>query len=275
MKGKELIKIVEKRLQDGGVFDHLEAEWLVALALGKNRISEVVDLEISSDEKSRVEDIVSERITGKPLSYIIGNAEFFGREFEVDENVLIPRPETEILVEKVIEDVNGLSKNVKVLDLCTGSGAIGITIALETDASVTCSDVSEKAILVAAKNQDKLHSSCNIIQSDLFENITDKFDIIVSNPPYIKTADIQSLEVQVRDFEPMIALDGGESGLEFYEKIISLAPKYLNQNGKIYFEIGIDQSQMIVDMMKKDFEQICVIRDYNKIDRVIIGKLRI
>ena len=275
MLGRDLVKLVEDKLKENNIHDYLEAEWLVTLSLGKNKISEVYNMAIDQSSLSRVNEVLEERLTGKPLAYIIGNVEFYGRTFMVNSNVLIPRPETELLVESVIKEINSNKKNVKVLDLCTGSGAIGITIALETNAKVSCSDISDKAIVQASINASNLNASTLIIQSDLFDNINDKFDIIVSNPPYIKTNDLIGLDREVRDFEPMLALDGGETGLDFYKKIINLAPEYLNKNGKLFFEIGIGQAKDIVDLMKKNFDEICVIKDYNKIDRVIYGKLRI
>lgn len=275
MLGREKIIEVEKVLHNAGLYDRLEAEWVVTLALSKDRISEVLNLELNDADINRIDNVLLQRISGKPLAYIIGNAEFYGRNFVVDENVLIPRPETELLVDKLVQDINKSKAKLNVLDLCTGSGAIGITIALETNTNVLCSDISEGAIKVAERNNNNLNANIKLIQSDLFAEIFEKFDIIVSNPPYIKSEDVLSLDKEVRDFEPHLALDGGDSGLDFYKKIISEAPNYLKPNGKLYFEIGIGQSEDVKELMKNDFENIEVIKDYNKIDRVIIGKLRV
>jgi len=275
MLGREKIVEVEKVLHNAGLYDRLEAEWVVTLALSKDRISEVLNLELNDADINRIDNVLLQRISGKPLAYIIGDAEFYGRNFVVNENVLIPRPETELLVDKLVQDINKSQAKLNVLDLCTGSGAIGITIALETNTNVLCSDISEGAIKVAERNNNNLNANIKLIQSDLFAEIFEKFDIIVSNPPYIKSEDVLSLDKEVRDFEPHLALDGGDSGLDFYKKIISEAPNYLKPNGKLYFEIGIGQSEDVKELMKNDFENIEVIKDYNKIDRVIIGKLRV
>lgn len=274
MLGHEKILEVRDALIKAGIDDTLEAEWLVTLALGKKRISEVYNLDLNDINEVEINNCLKERIKGKPLSYIIGNTEFYGREFNVNENVLIPRPETEILVEKVIADIKHFDRQIRVLDLCTGSGIIGITLALETNSKVVCSDISTGAIDVATSNKNKLNANVEIIKSDLFSKIQGKFDIIVSNPPYIKSADMLKLDSTVKDYEPHLALDGGDSGLEFYKKIINQAPNYLNPNGKLYFEIGIEQSGDITELLNKDFKNINIVKDYNKIDRVIIGQLR-
>lgn len=269
-------KVIEvcEALKDAGIFDRLEADWLVALVIGVSKLSELQNRVLTIEEISKIDKALDERIKGKPLAYIVGNAEFFGRNFIVNENVLIPRPETELLVENVIKDIQTLSENVKLLDLCSGSGAIGITIALETNAKVTALDISLGAIKVTTDNARNLKANLEIIRSDLFSNVYDKFNYIVSNPPYIKSEDMKSLDKEVKNFEPHLALDGGESGLEFYERIIKDAPLYLLPNGKIFFEIGIGQADDIVKLMAKDFEDIRVIKDYNKIDRIVFGKLR-
>ena len=252
----------------------MEADWLVALAIGANRLSELTGKVFDQKDIQKIDAVLSERIKGKPLAYIIGNTEFYKRVFEVNSNVLIPRPETELLVQKVIEEIMGMKSEVCVLDLCSGSGAIGITISLETNAKVTCSDISDGAIETIKVNMKNLNANVEVICSDLFEKIDGKFDIIVSNPPYIKSLDILQLDREVKDFEPHLALDGGESGLVFYEKIIQDAPNFLNKGGKLFFEIGIEQSGDIVSLMEKEFEDIKVLKDYNNIDRIIIGKLR-
>ena len=261
-------------MKKAGVLDRLEAEWIVTLAVGKSRISEVYNYILSSDDESKIDTIVDERIKGKPLAYILGNTDFYGRNYLVNSNVLIPRPETEILVENVINIIKSSQQKLKVLDLCTGSGVIGISIALETHSNVHCSDISNDAIKVAKDNAIKNNANVRFILSDLFSNINEKFDIIVSNPPYIKNDDVEYLDREVRCFEPLLALVGGNTGLEIYEKIIKQAPKYLNKSGLLCFEIGIGQSQYVKKMMETDFEDIKIISDYNKIERVIIGKLR-
>jgi len=277
MRATEKIKEVNTKLISAGISDRLEAEWLIALALGKNKLSEIYNLSIMKDDEEKIDSIVKDRINGKPLAYAIGNAEFYGRKFDVNQNVLIPRPETELLVERIIKDIKENPKKLKVLDIGTGSGAIAITISLETDAIVKALDISHKALKVAINNGINLKSNVEFCKSDIFSEIKDleKFDIIVSNPPYIKSEDINGLDKEVRDFEPHLALDGGESGLEIYERIIKEAPKFLNPNGKINFEIGIGQADDIKKMLERDFECIEIIKDYNNIDRIVVAKLRV
>lgn len=215
-----------------------------------------------------------------PIQYITNHQEFMKLDFYVDENVLIPQPDTEILVEEVIKYVeqNKLSTSsspIKILDLCTGSGAIGISIAKYIDnCEVTATDVSNKAIQVAKLNAEKnlVHNKITFIESDMFENIKDtKFDIIVSNPPYIETNVIPTLSNEVQK-EPHIALDGGNDGLDFYKIIINNVKKYLKPNGKVFLEIGFDQKEKLFELIKNadfDVEPTCV-KDLSDNDRVII-----
>lgn len=193
-------------------------------------------------------------------------------DFIVDENVLIPRIDTEILVEKLIDEINSRSESVEVLDIGTGSGAIAITIAKETKAKVTAVDVSPKALEIAKRNAELNQVNVEFILSDLFENVGGCFDIIVSNPPYIESAEIDKLMPEVKDFEPILALDGGETGLKFYEKIVNSAPKFLKSNGKLFFEIGYNQGESVPNLMKGKFKNIKVIKDYSNNDRVVIGE---
>ena len=218
-----------------------------------------------------------------PIQYIINKQEFMGIDFYVDENVLIPQPDTEILVEEVISIINnniekGFNRSdFKVLDLCTGSGAIGISIAKKVDnLKVTLSDISRNALNVAKTNCIRIISNKEIefIESDLFENIDDRFDIIVSNPPYIKTKEIKSLSKEVQN-EPVLALDGGEDGLRVYKKIIDKAYKFLNKNGFLCLEIGYDQKNEVIDLIKNNtnYENIYSKKDLSGNDRVIICKI--
>lgn len=214
-----------------------------------------------------------------PIQYITKKQEFMGLDFIVNENVLIPRPDTEILVEEVIELVKQ-SNNPKILDLCTGSGAIGISIAKYIDdCKVTLSDISNEALKIATQNcisilgKDK-NNKIQIFQSDLFKNISEKeFDIIVSNPPYIKTAVIKTLEKQVQ-IEPTIALDGGKDGLDIYKKIINQAYKFLKKDGYLCLEIGYDQKDEVMELINKTnkYKDIYSKKDLGGNDRIVICK---
>ena len=233
-----------------------------------------------------------------PIQYITNKQEFMGLEFYVDNNVLIPQPDTEILVEEVINicknfnnkklDANTVGvallgdpqKNIKILDLCTGSGAIGISIAKHIEnCEITLSDISNEALEVANKNSIGVGfhpdpgKKIKIIQSDLFENIKDKFDIIVSNPPYIKTEVIKTLEKEVQN-EPILALDGGQDGLDIYRRIINEAYKYLNEDGYLCLEIGYDQKEEVINLIKETgkYTNIYSKKDLADNDRIVICK---
>ena len=208
---------------------------------------------------------------GMPIQYVIGKQEFMGIDFIVNENVLIPQPDTEILVEKTIEIAKTIEKPI-ILDMCTGSGAIAISIKKNVnEAQVIATDISKEALEVAKQNDKK----CEItfIQSDLFENINNELDIIVSNPPYIKKEEIKKLSKEVQN-EPMLALDGGDDGLYFYRKIIGQAYKYLKTNGYLCLEIGEDQKKEVCNLIIENGKYAIPIayKDLENNDRVIITK---
>ena len=195
-------------------------------------------------------------------------------KFYVDENVLIPQPDTEIVVEKIINDFE--NSEVRILDLCTGSGAIAISLAkYMKNSKIIATDISNKAIQIAKLNAEKnlVHKKINFILSDMFKNIeNDMFDIIVSNPPYIKTEVINSLEKCVQN-EPIIALDGGSDGLKFYKIIAENSYNFLNNNGKLYLEIGFDQKEEVINLLKKTckYNKITCVKDLAGNDRLIIA----
>ena len=197
---------------------------------------------------------IQKLLDGYPLQYITNNQEFMKLNFYVDENVLIPRADTEITVEEIIKYCED-KENIKLLDLCTGSGAIAVSLGKYIEnCEITAVDISDKALDVARKNA-KNNGVDNIkwILSDLFEKVEDKFDVIVSNPPYIKKEVILELEEQVQK-EPMIALDGGIDGLDFYRKIIGEAPKYLKEEGSLFLEIGYDQKEEVIEIINNTNE---------------------
>ena len=210
-----------------------------------------------------------------PLQYIINKQEFMGLDFYVDKNVLIPQPDTEILVEEVINIIKKENK-FKILDLCTGSGAIGICIAkFIKNSKVILSDVSSQALKVAKKNSDVILGKENIkiIESNLFENIEDKFDIIVSNPPYIKSNVIKTLAKEVQN-EPKLALDGGKDGLKIYRRIIEKAYNFLTDGGYLCLEIGYDQKKEVIDLINNSnkYNEIYCKKDLSGNDRIIVCK---
>ena len=224
--------------------------------------------ELGAKEKiEKFLSFVEERKKRKPFQYIINKQNFYGLDFYVDENVLIPRFDTEVLVEKILKD--NKDNNLQVLDLCTGSGAIAISLKkLGEYKSVKALDISEKALDIAKKNSSLNETTIDFICSDMFEKINGKFDIIVSNPPYIPSRDIEDLSLEVKDYEPKLALDGLEDGLYFYRIIAKEAKAYLKENGKIYLEIGYNQAKDIREIFK-EYNKIEVYKDLAGKDRVV------
>ena len=215
------------------------------------------------------------RLAGnEPIQYIIKKQEFMKMNFYVDENVLIPQPDTEILVEEVIDKFKNNKEKLKILDLCTGSGCIAVSIAKYIkNAEVFASDISYKALEIAKLNAKENHVKINFIESDLFENILENdFDIIVSNPPYIETKIVETLEEEVKK-EPILALDGGKDGLDFYRKIILQANQYLKENGILALEIGYNQKEEVIKLLEKqNYKEIYCKKDLAGNDRVIVSR---
>ena len=278
MKIKELIgygknTLNKNEVQDSSIISRILAEYI--LNFNRQEIIANLDKEVKEEQRVRYYLALIEIIQGMPIQYITNKQEFMKLDFYVDENVLIPQPDTEILVEKAIEEAKKI-ENVEILDMCTGSGCIGISIAKNIEnAKVTLVDISENVIEIAKKNalRNKVESQLTFIQSNMFEKVEKKFDIIVSNPPYIKTDVIPKLDKQVQN-EPHIALDGGKDGLKFYKIIIEEAKKYLKENGKLILEIGYEQKEEVENLIKqsRQYKKIEVIKDLSQNDRVIIGK---
>ena len=225
----------------------LDAELLIGHALKLERIGLYLEHHkpLKPDELGTIRSLVKRRAAYEPIHYILGYREFWSVRLNVDPRVLIPRPDTERLVELALST---LTKNhTTILDLCTGSGAIALALAKEReDLRITATDLSADALAVAQNNASALSlSNIRFSQSDLFETIEDRFDLIVSNPPYIVREDLADLMPDVRDFEPMMALDGGEDGLLFYRKIMTSAPNHLKPEGHLLLEIGCDQADAV------------------------------
>ena len=272
---KGLLTDGTKMLTQAGIDEaELDARYILEYITGLNSAQYFIHSE-DIIEKNKAEEffrLIERRSKRIPLSYVIGTRDFFGLTFKVNENVLIPEQETELLVEEVIK----YSEGKAVLDMCTGSGCIAISIALFGKPSkVAASDISEKALEVARENAKSLKAGeISFIQGDMFENVTDKFDIIVSNPPYIETGEIDELMPEVRDYIPRLALDGDIDGLKFYRIISKEAVKKLNKNGRIFYEIGYNQSRAVASiLLENGFTDVKIMKDYSGLDRIVMAKL--
>ncbi len=267
---------VRNKLASAGVNDKSDADWLIATVLGKNRAEIKLVSSVSEKQYQDIMKATTRRMKGESLDNIFGFTEFYGLRFEVNKKVLTPRMETEILVEQVLKSAKNFKKP-KILDVGTGSGAIAVSIAKNCDAEVTALDVSKPALSVAEVNAQKNGVKIEFLHSDLFNGLKkkQKFDIIVSNPPYIASGDIKNLDKNVRECDPLLALDGGEDGLDFYRAIIQKATKHLTAGGLIFFEIGKGQAKDVRKFLREGgFDEIKTIKDYNKIERVICGKFK-
>lgn len=260
---------LKKKFRSSSV-DETDAEWIVSIVTGIKRSELGGDSRVKSSHIDKIDELAAERIKGKPLSYVLGNADFYGYEIKVDERVLIPRPETEELVSEVLKVVKNTDK---VLDLCTGSGAIALVINKKSGASVTATDISEAALEVAKENFKQFDAAVETRLIDLYGDLSEKFDIIVSNPPYIKTEEIDTLDKEVKDYEPRVALDGGEDGLDFYRRICEGAKQRLNEHGKLFLEAGYGEAEEIKKMLENDFN-VEIIKDISGIDRIIKAELK-
>ena len=267
---KDVVAKAIEKLDAAGIAESRIDSWLLAESvLGVSRQDLFLEPEksVSEEQAQKYLNAVSVRVKHIPLQHITGYQQFMDLEFVVNKDVLIPRPETELLVEQVV------SNDVKVLDMCTGSGCIAVSVdRMCANADVTAVDISEKALKVAGENNIRNEGRVTFVQSDLFENIHETYDIIVSNPPYIPTSDIETLMEEVREHEPRLALDGSTDGLKFYREICTNAVNYLNENGKIFLEIGYDQGRTVPELLRENgFTDIQVLKDLSGNDRMVIA----
>lgn len=285
-KKKQTIEILKKAdVPDA----EIDAEYLLEEASGMPRSRLFIELlnEMPAEAEARLDDLVRRRASREPLQYILGYQEFMGLNFKCTPDVLIPRQDTEILVESALKRINelrgrkkenetgylnaGSNSELKCLDLCTGSGCIPISI-VKLAGNIQCiaSDISVRALGVAQKNATSNGADVTFIQSDLWEKIEGCFDIITSNPPYIESKIIEELMPEVREFEPRLALDGGGDGIVFYRKIAEKAAEHLKSGGYILMEIGDTQGSSVSELMKAaGFENVKVIKDLAGLDRVV------
>ena len=270
---KQVVLEVTNNLNSAGVAEPAaNAEFIVCTILGKSRTEILAfgDSIFPLGKEEILNSVVKQKIEGKPLEYIFNSADFLGRKFYVDNRVLIPRPETEELVLKAPKKLKHAPKNI--LDLCTGSGCIGISLALNyPSAQVICSDISAPALEVAKQNAATYKAKINFVESDLFNNLQGKFDLIISNPPYIKENDIQTLSAEVKQ-EPRLAQIGGKEGTEIIEKIIQNAPKFLNPCGLLALEIGDKEGQKVLQFFSRDIWQDFILeRDLAGLERFVFA----
>jgi len=262
---------IKDKLKSAGIEDKDEADWLIASYLNVPKYQIKFINSITMQQYKDLQNLLARRLKSEPIAKIFEYTEFYGLKIKVNNDVLTPRQETELLVEKALKIIG--KQKLNVLDLCTGSGAIAIALAKNTNFKIFASDISDKALSKAKENA--LNNNVKIIfkQSDLLKGFKKKkFDIIVCNPPYIKTDDIKTLQKEVKDFDPIISLDGGFDGLYFYKKIAKEAPKFLTENGKLLLEIGVNQSRNVKKLLTENFINIKISKDYNGINRIIIAQ---
>ena len=262
-----------EKLQSAEISDaELDAWYLMEYSFGLDRATYYMKKKEMAEPQGyeKYQQCINMRLQHIPVSQITKERDFYGYRFFVNEHVLAPRQETEELVEHVLK----CCKGKRVLDLCTGSGCIILTLALEGNLLQAVGiDISEEALAVAKINKERLQAEVSLYQSDLFQSVEGMFDIIVSNPPYIPTADIKELMPEVRLHEPMLALDGKEDGLWFYRRIINEARKHLTEHGELFFEIGYDQGKAVSSLLSAaGFTNVTVFKDLSNLDRVVYAK---
>lgn len=274
MQYAKLYQIGKEQLQKAGITDaELDARLLLEFIChtDRNALYAHGDQEIEDEKMHDFLQLIEKRAAHIPLLHLTGEQNFMGLDFLVNEHVLIPRQDTEILVEEIMRD---LHDGIRILDMCTGSGCILLSLLhYSNDCSGVGVDVSEDALAVARQNADRLaEKQAVFIQSDLFEKVEGSFDLIVSNPPYIRSQEIAGLMPEVREHEPHLALDGKDDGLHFYREIIKGAMPHLKRGGQLFFEIGYDQGEAVQALLAANgYTEIAVVKDYAGLDRVVYG----
>lgn len=277
MTRKEIREETACRLREAGIEEYEYETWmLLEWKLGVDRAEYFMDpdAEVPQEQWNDLDAALRKRERRLPLQYLMGSCEFMGYSFAVDERVLIPRQDTECLVELAVEQMRRSPEPCRVLDLCTGSGCIGVSVKLLCpQAQVVLSDVSEGALAVAGENARRLGAPAELVQGDLFENVQGTFDYILSNPPYIPSKVIDGLMPEVRDHEPRLALDGTEDGLHFYRRIVREATKRLRPGGRLLFEIGQEQGEALLSLLQEaGYEETAIRQDLAGLDRIAVGR---
>lgn len=268
--------VIGELIKKGGILNteqpYKEARLILSYVSGLDLtfITTHPEKEMPSDICEKYTKLLNKRSNGMPLAYITGMKEFYGHCFKVNSSVLIPRCDTEILTEFAVN-----SNPESLIDICTGSGCIAISVKKALpNCSVSALDISEPALETAKENAEALGADVRFLKTDILNEIpSGEYDFIVSNPPYIKSGDIETLEPDVKNFEPITALDGGVGGLIFYERICKVAPQILTDGGVLAFELGFDRFDEVYNIMKQDFKDIDFIPDLSGIKRVIFGRM--
>lgn len=266
---------MQTKLKQSERFDKSDLDWIIATFLNMNRAEIKLVRSVSQKEYQNIMRACARRAKGEPLSSIFGFVDFYGLRFDVNKKVLSPRLETEVLVEEALKKIKE-SDLKTALDLCCGSGAIAVAIAKSSSCKVSASDISKQALALAQSNAEKNGAMVDFVHADLFAGLKKhkKYDIIISNPPYIKTKDIDKLDIEVKKYDPKLALDGGEDGLIYYRKIVKEAGKFLNKRGWLFFEVGKGQAEEVKELMNENnFSDCQIVKDYNKIERVVYGRI--
>ena len=269
----EVLASARKTLSQAGVPGTRDAEFLLEKVLGRKYVTNI-DNSLNEEQYLVFQDLIRRRANREPMDSIYGYTEFLGLKILFSPHTLSPRQETEIMTDEIIAD-NRNRPNLRVLDMCSGSGCIGLALSKHLNADVTLVDISEDAIKMSEKNASINDTRVNFVNSDMFESVQGKFDIIVSNPPYLTTADLSNLEIEVSKYDPELALDGGEDGLDFYRKLSAQMSEYLVDGGLVYLEFGIYQAEDIVKLLEPYFEDIIVKKDYSGIDRYLKARKRV
>lgn len=278
---KQIVKaFIKKNIENLTDYTPGEENLLISLATGLTYTQLILFKAFDKGLLRRIKKFLKLRLEHMPLNKIAKKVNFYLDEFYINNFVLAPRKETELLVEKVIKQTEKEDKeSLKILDLCCGSGAIGLTLAkyIKKPCMVTLADISLKALKVTKKNQEQLEVESNtiLVKSNMFRDLKkeDKFDIIVSNPPYIKTGDLVNLDLSVKKYDPVLALNGGSDGLKFYKAIAKSVKDYLTKNGFVFLEIGFDQAESVKKLFEKDFD-VKIYKDYSDNDRMVVAQLK-
>lgn len=269
MKSLELLNVGKAKLINipSGKTDAME---LLMISASKSKLELLKNVEIEKSVEKEYFANLEKRLNGEPMQKFYGYTEFLGVKISFNEQTLTPRQETEILADLIIKDIGKLGDKVSVLDLCAGSGCIGLAIKKHTNSIVTLSDISDFAIAHINENAKNNNLNVCVIKSNMFNLLEGQFDIIVSNPPYLKTCELQTLEKEVDLFDPKLALDGGEDGLDFYRVIANNLIDFLKPNGNLYLEIHYMLGNETKKLFEKYFENVKIIKDFGGQDRFVV-----